>query len=229
MKNFTSLALVALSTNLLVGCVTGDNEQPEPIAFPRSCAERAVGDATLSDGEHTLFIAGNETMPWVAYCVDMSTAPIEYLTLPNGGAMTWSRYTAGGQSTGTDVETRFDKVRIDPITLKLDTSDQTFAVSTGSLMHLGTQEVTSMPLGVAMSCGGGSASAQVDVGGTPFHLENTFTIAGRAATGNASLWWSGQTIEMWADGDCGWVAPDFTPANPMNHAGDFLIKLTYKK
>lgn len=58
MKNLTSIALATL----LVGCVAGDNEapddpQPDPdaerVQFPKSCAQKAIGNATLPDGEYS--------------------------------------------------------------------------------------------------------------------------------------------------------------------------------
>ena len=235
MKKLSSLLLSLLATNALVGCI-GDNtepadpEVPDPqptvIPFPRSCAEVRQSHSWANDGRRTLFVDHDANKPWIAYCVDMDSSPKEYLNLP--GDMNFSRYTAGGRSPGTDVETRYDKVRIDPITLKVDISDQTFAISTGSLMHLGVTPVTSMPLGVAMSCGGGGASANVDLSGTPFLIEDKFATAGDVGhTGTAFVWWTNQNEEMWADGDCGWVGPDLVPANPMNNAGSFLIQLSY--
>jgi hypothetical protein len=228
MNKITSIALSLLSTNLLIGCAIGDNEVPEaPIAFPRTCAERAVGHAEAQDGTYTLFVEGDETMPWRAYCADMGEDAIEYLTLATSGAGTWSSYRAGGRSPGTDVDTRFDKVRIDPIKLVLDVNDLTFAVSTGSVNHLGGKAIDSMPLGVAMSCGGGSVGAQVDLQGTPFLLTGEFAIGGDAGnTGNADPWSTNQTMEMWADGDCGFVGPK--SINPMAPTGT-SIAVSYKK
>jgi hypothetical protein len=234
MKNFATLALSLFA----VGCI-GDNiepadpevpdQQPTVIPFPRSCAEVRQSHAWANDGPHTLYVDHDKARSWLAYCVDMDTSPKDYLTLPKGGDTNFSRYSAGGRSPGTEVETRYDKVRIDPLTLALDISDQTFAVSTGSLMHLGTTQVTSMPLGVAMSCGGGGASANVDVSGTRFEIVDKFATAGDVGhTGTAFVWWTGQNEEMWADGDCGWVGPELTPANPINNAGTFLISLTFR-
>jgi GON domain len=237
MKNFSTLLLSLLATNALVGCI-GDNtepadlevpdSQPTVIPFPRSCAEVRQSHSWANDGPHTLFVDHDQAKSWLAYCVDMDSSPKDYLTLPKGGDMNFSRYSAGGRSPGTEVETKYDKVRIDPLTLKLDISDQTFAVSTGSLMHLGVTEVTSMPLGVAMSCGGGGASANVSTEGTSFLIVDKFATAGDVGhAGSAFVWWTNQNEEMWADGDCGWVGPELVPANPMNNAGTFLIQLSY--
>jgi hypothetical protein len=253
MKNLASIALSTLFvTNLLAGCIGGDNAEPDsdsddqmepdqgsasqppaatPIEFPKTCAEAKVGIAAVHDGEHILYIDGDEQKPWSAYCVDMDTAsPKEYLTLLNAGQGTWSMYGAGGRSPGTDVRTVFDKVRIDPLTLKVDPSDITFSTSTGSLMHLGLTEITAMPLGVAMTCGAFGATASVDFTGTVFDvLDGQFSTAGDDvnAQGYAGLWPNGQVIEQWASGDCGYNAP--TNLDPMNPTGTSTIQLAYSK
>lgn len=230
MKNLTSFGLALLSSNLLVGCVMGDNDAP-PIPFPRSCAEVAASKPAATDGDQTLFVDHDQTKPWVAYCVDMaSDTPAEYLSLDPSGAGTWSKLVAGGSIAGTDVETRFDKIRIDPVTLKVDTSDLTFAVSSGSATLSTGAQVQSMPLGVGMTCGGGYSTAQIDIEGTPFTLPTDFSVAGDAgAKGHADLWSTNQTVEMWSDGDCAWVGPTAMPANPVNSAGGYIIQLTYSR
>ena len=146
---------------------------------------------------------GEVAKPWLAYCVDIQSSPKEYLTLPQAD-QSFSRYSAGGASPGTEVETKFDKVRIDPITLKIDIADLTFAVSTGSLVDPSGKTITSLPFGVGlMTCGGGYSTAQVNVTGTPFVLENKFAVSGDAgAHGNADPWSTNKVVEMWTDGDC---------------------------
>lgn len=226
MNKLTSLAVSALTANLMAGCM-GDN-QAAPIEHPQTCAELAQSKPKATDGEFTLFADGDEAKPWKAYCADLGTAnPKEYLTLIDG--ISFSEYLAGGSSPGTDVRTEYNKVRIDPLSFTLDTSDQTFAVSTGSLVDAAGKTVTSMPLGVAMSCGAGRAFAQVNLDGTPFVIEQYFTVGGDQSTmqGNADRWQTGVAIEMWADGNCGWIAPDGV-TDAMTGGAD-LIQLGYKK
>ena len=229
MKNLTTYALSTLFVSNLVACIGGDNLEPsladQPrVAFPSSCAEAAQGFEAPADGERTLFVDGEAQRPWRAYCADMTSAPIEYLTLPTNS--TWSMYRAGGRAIGSDVTTRFDKVRIDPVTLKLDITDTTFAVSEGSLTHIDGSKITEMPLGVAMSCGGGYATANVDVQGTPFLLTTDFATGGDAGhVGNADLWQNHDVMEMWADGDCGFVGP--TSLTNAMKAPQGSIVLTY--
>ena len=224
-NTLTRLALAALSTNLLVGCLSGDNLEGE-VAFPRTCAEAVQGRANANDGPRMLYVDGDEAKPWQAYCADVDGDAKEYLNAKDSPG-NYSMYRAGGQSPGTDVMTHYEKIRIDPINLRLDVTDQTFAVSTGSVMHLGSTKIESMPLGVAMTCGGGSAWAQVDVSDTPFIVVGSFQIDGNGAqTGHASPWHTNQVVELGADGDCGWVVP--TGLDPMK-AENTSIALSYEK
>ncbi len=225
MKKLTYFAVSALATNFLVGC--GDNTEPvddqeEPIEFPRTCAEVAVGHPLYGEGERTLYFNGDATKPWQAYCVDLKKDAKEYLTVRS----TWSVYSDGS---GDQVRTEYDKVRIDPLTLKLDTSDQTFAVSTGTLMLAGV-EVSSMPVGVALSCGFNPATAQINLEDTPFVIEDHFVKRGdNNVAGSASPWASNRTIEIWNEGDCSWTSPDLMSGAPINAAGGYLISLQYSK
>ena len=215
MKKLASL--FALSSLALVGCLDGDNQapptdEPDPVVtpriYPQSCAELAARDPGTADGDHLLYIGGDKTKKWKAYCVDMDTAAAKtYLTLPP--RMSWSEFQAGGRAVGVSVRTYFDKVRIDPIALTIDANDLTFAVSTGSVVHpISGDHIEAMPFGTSMTCGGGYATASVNVSGTPFYLVDNFAVSGDAgATGHAELWESRQTEEMWTDGDCGVIGP----------------------
>lgn len=217
----TKLAsLFALSSLALIGCVTGDNaeapaDDPDPVVTPRvypaSCAQLAARDPGTSDGEKRMYLDGDRDKPWKAYCLDMDSAsPKTYLSLP--ASMNWSEFQAGGRAVGVTVRTEFDKVRIDPATLTIDPDDLTFATSTGSIVHpTSGDHVEAMPFGIGMTCGGSYATANVSFEGTPFFLVDNFHVTGDAgATGHAELWWTGQTEEMWTDGDCGIVGPQGT-------------------
>jgi hypothetical protein len=94
-------------------------------------------------------------------------------------------------------------------------------------MHLGSTKIESMPLGVAMSCGGGTAYAQLDVSDTPFIVVGSFQIDGSGLpTGHASPWHTNKVVELGANGDCGWVAPTgLDPMKPENTG----IALAYQK
>ncbi len=237
MKNLIALASISAS---LVGCVTGDNNLPSPteddpaaerVEFPKTCAEKAIGNPNLPDGEYKLYLANDEQYQWSAWCVDLQSAsPKEYLTLPKGGDLNMSMYRAGGKSPGADVITKFDKIRVDPITLKVDMADLTFATSTGKVIHMGTTEIESMSLGLAMSCElGNAAFAQIDLTDTPFGIVNWFKHP--AGIGHAGLWESGQVIELSAEPDleCGWVAPSTIGYDaPLGMSSNWGLALTYR-
>ena len=122
-------------------------------ALPETCADIKIADPWAGDDDYTLYLDGNINKPWTAYCHDMAGTPREYVTLHNTGAgENFSQYTAGGASSGTDVRTSYTRIRIDPIDLTVDIADQTFAATTGSLIHSGGEQVDFMPFGVAMSC-----------------------------------------------------------------------------
>jgi hypothetical protein len=191
------------------GCVDGGAEQEAPNAYPRTCAEAARG-AEAADGRYKLYVDNDPSKPWGAYCADVGTSqPKEYLPVsdPNTGGNV-SVYRAGGRTSGTDVVTVYDMLRVDPIALTIDTNDKTFAVSHGSLTDPNGETISSLQLGVAMTCGGGYSWANVSTIGTPFTLTNQFALGGDpGVTGHAGLWPDNKVVEIWADGDCGWVAP----------------------
>ena len=125
---------------------------PPPPPPPATCQEIRSANPAAGDGSYVLHIGHDPAKGWTAFCHAMGTAPAEFLSLPHvGPGSNFSQYTAGGASSGTTVLTRYAKVRIDPASLLVDISDQTFSTSSGSLMN-GSTTVTSMPYGVAMSC-----------------------------------------------------------------------------
>ena len=193
---------------------------------PATCKEIQVATAAIVDQEYTLYIGGDETKPWTAYCKNMSTAaPLEYLTLlvPNENT---GQYKDGGASTGNTVTTTYQKVRIDPVTLALNASDQSFATSTGSLTHSDSgTAVTAMPLGVAMSCvrnDDSSGRARINLTGSKFHVTSQFASGGAQAgivNDNVVVTSAQQKVALKGGGYCGWFAPAGFPADPFNQNG----------
>jgi hypothetical protein len=186
-----------------------------------------VSQPSAPDGEYTLSVAGG---PASIYCADMAGSPKEYLTLQHtGGEANFARYTAGGASPGSDVTTHYAKVRINPSTLLVDIADQRFATSTGELTHSGSEQVTSMPYGVAMACDGAeSGAANVDLSGTPFSVApNKFTQGGYAASGTSAYSENNQVVDVTGGGYCGWSSPGSSIYNPINGAGGFQLNLVY--
>src|SRR6202000_388825 len=114
-----------------------------------------------------LYLGGSAGRPWTAFCHDDD----EYVTVT--ASANYGQYTASTKSPGSNVQTTYGKLRVDPSTLLVDISDQTSATSMRLLYHdpanNGSDAVTSMPLGVAMDCAGNNSAtgvAGVDLTGT---------------------------------------------------------------
>jgi hypothetical protein len=192
---------------------------------PATCADIRATSPDARDGEYLLYVQGEATRAWTAWCHDMAGTPTEYLTLARTGAQAnFSEYLAGDPSPGTTVRTHYTRLRINPTTLVVDTSDQRFSTSTGELLHDPTR-VTSMPYAVAMSCTGDAehpAEASIDLRGTPFAVrEGQFTLGGSGPFGDTSVQNGNQTLSMTGGGFCGWNAPRGS-FNPFNQNGGAL-------
>lgn len=230
-RTATSAMGVAGVLGGLVGCAvadaSGDDNLSTAVAgvvlTPTSCAAIAsASTGPLADGEYLLFTSGR---PWVAYCAGMaSSAPKEYVTLHRTNGANYAQYTAGGASPGTNVRTSYAKIRIDPSTLIVNTADQTFATSTGSLLHGNATAVTSMPYGVAMACDNqASGLANIDLQGTPFAIDRqAFVLVGTAAVGTPTFTADGQVVNLTGGGFCGYLEPAPGVFNPFNQNGGAL-------
>lgn len=84
---------------------------------PASCADIKAATPGAGNGTYRLHIGHDPAKPWWAFCHNMATSPAEYLSLQYVGTdQNFSQYTAGGAVSGTDVRTRYTKVRVDPAT-----------------------------------------------------------------------------------------------------------------
>jgi hypothetical protein len=243
--NLLSLAATSLIASLAIGCVDPgtdaplpaddattpvweDTSAPVPSFRPATCQEIVDHTPTADDGEYVLFIQGQADLRWKAFCADMQTAPREYLTLASGAGKNTAMYTAGGVSAGTTVTTVFEKVRVDPHSLAIDIGDTTFARSTGSLKHKGGIQVTDAPFGVAYTCSG-TAIANVDLSGTPFHAEDPFKKIG-AVTARYQVSTDTKSITTTVDGtDCGYISPEAPLGlDPIADTDRFVLRLAYR-
>ena len=203
--------------------------------FPASCAEVLVGAPGAPDGAYTLYAANDPARPWEAWCLDMDSIPKEYLTLVMTGEYdNFSSYVPGIWP-GSTVQTHYTRIRIDPYCFLVDISDQTFASSTGQLIHwYGSVLVTSMPYGTAMDCvapNSMSGRANIDLRGTPFAvLGLPFVFEGYGVNGSSTPSFDGQVVELTGGGYCGDARPVFGVwewAEPINGWGGFLLPLVY--
>jgi hypothetical protein len=200
--------------------MTPDTLPPPP---PSTCAEYKAQNPAAVDGAYTLYF--NHQQPWSAYCVGMSgSSPAEYLTLVNtGSGENFAQYTAGGARPGTNVVTSYYRVRIDPVTLVVDTSDQTFASSTGALTW-SSGSISSLGYAQAADCvawGSSTGLGNVDLRGTPFQVTTTpvptlnpaggiFSLGGFKAAGTATYSASNQVVSLTGGGYCGSIAAAWT-------------------
>ncbi len=198
---------------------------------PASCADVLVANTGAPDGDYTLYVGHASNKPWTARCVGMATTPKEYLTLVMVGAnQNYSMYLTGYFAGGTNTVTTYVKVRVDPATLMVDTSDQTFASSTGATT-INTTTVTSMSYAAGASCSpSASGPGNVDLRGTPFQAKTgIFVVDGNEKAGIAVYTNNNQTVDIHGGGTCGWCAAgaySFS-TGPTNGAGAFQLQLVY--
>ncbi|NJO17525.1 MAG: hypothetical protein HC877_17850 [Thioploca sp.] len=203
--------------------------------LPESCQDILTADPSASDGEYAIY---PERQIFPVYCHNMASGtPEEYLTLQNtGGNFNFSQYRAGGASPGTTVVTYYTKIRFHPDTLIVDTGDQTFAQSSGSLWHP-PKQVQWMPYGSAMDCLSNFSSSgrgNVDLTGTPFEVDDRFGIAGWRAAGSisdanqllstTSVAVSSQVVNLKGGGYCGWAS---IAGNVPPNSGGGQLQLKY--
>jgi GON domain len=200
-------------------------------AAPPNCAGVRASEHTTQDGEYTIFPLGRPGPVITVFCYGMRGTPKEYLSLRHtGSGQNFAQYTAGGAAPGTNVVTRYTKVRLDPtpvsvqpFVFRVNIADQTFSRSTGRLLH-GPDEVTSMPYAIGFDCaasGSATGRAQLDLRGTLFRVVNTFRVQGFHPAGRAAVGSNGQVARITGGGFCGWNAPaeTFNPYNT-NPLGD---------
>ncbi|MBT99588.1 MAG: hypothetical protein CL902_13335 [Dehalococcoidia bacterium] len=156
-----------------------------------------------------------------------SGTPTEFLTLLNvGGDYNFGQYTAGAAAPGTDVRTNYSKIRFDVASSLVDIGDQTFATSTGSLLHDGNP-VTSMSYATAMGCAGvDNGLANIDLTGLPFTVIDPFEAYG-GSPGSVSISSGNQIADITGGGWCGWFSPAPSWFAPNYSGGGFILDLGF--
>nr|MBC8281997.1 cadherin-like domain-containing protein [Chloroflexota bacterium] len=201
--------------------------------LPQSCGDILDLNPSAVDGTYTIY---PDSHNFDIYCHDMASgSPLEYLTLAKTTANdNFSLYPVGGASTGTTVRTDYTKLRLDTDNLVVDTGDQTFSASSGLISHSANTRpgvpVSSMPLGVAMSCIGGydsSGQANINLRGTSFKIDDTFTLAGWKAAGSAAFSGTKREVDVTGGGYCASNSVTGTPTPRYNDNGDFILDLAF--
>lgn len=137
LPRYLGFFILAVCTTILsvysgaIGCAgpVDDDAAVMTNEFPETCAEvqeNAVDEtgARPEDGTYTLYIDGDESLPWDAYCHNMRRSdPAEYLTVTEDDNYSQIR------NNDFIAETTYRRLRIDPITLEINPLDDTFATS----------------------------------------------------------------------------------------------------
>ena len=205
-----------------------DNQPPVIGVSPQTAQELAGLFPGTPDGAYTLYLNGDPAKPFNAYCHDMAGTPVEYITLVNtGGSTNRSQYLAGGAipvPPNSTVNTNWSKIRFNPLTLLVNTGDYLFSTSTGYISHQNTSRV---PFGTARDCynwGSSYGQANVDLRGTSFAVNDTWSLGGFQAAGTSNFSFNDQVVNVTGGGYCGWNHVTGT-GDPT--AGGFYLTLEY--
>ena len=216
----------------LVASFTVSAQVPAP-----DCAAIKEANPTAGDGTYIISPGGKT---FAVHCHDMAGNPREYLTLANTGP--GANYAAFGGEHGGVVErvtTAYTRVRLDPATLLVNVADQTFSSSAGADCCIGPTTIVAMPYAHASACRGDywdAGDANVDLTGTPFTVDDVFTLRGWNPLGSANgnyQWWDGavfpvqsQVVNLTGGGFCGGIGPTID-GGVFNQHGGFDLQLAF--
>jgi hypothetical protein len=192
---------------------------PSPTPRPSSCAMLKQQQPNAEDGTYTIYLQGKTAVS--LYCHNMANTPTDYLSLPaisSGGNFSLISYPEGA------IVTLYQKVRLNPSSLIIDTADRTFAVGAESLAGYsaisGEQQasypVTASDFAVATGCNRNQQNAplgraNIDLSGTPFVIgpEVSFTsYGGEVQEASSVVSEDGKTVNLAVNGRCGIIQPD---------------------
>lgn len=193
-------------------CIRGSC-MPRP-GFPQSCAEARA----TREGPVRLYLGNNCDQPYEAYCDDLESGPTTWLALPQGDAtfernFSFSRWQDNGNlgtnsAFGPGLITRFQRVRFEPESLRINVHDPRHATSDGWDYPNGL--LVDQLFGIAAECRNGpdpQARINVDLTGLPFRLVSEWLPRGADARGSIVAR-SDQRVEATVHGACGGTYPD---------------------
>jgi hypothetical protein len=200
-----------------------------------SCEAIRLAHHGLHDGDYTI---QSGTRSYTVYCVEMLEGPArEYLTLlatgPGKNFASW----AGEYQQPLDARlltTTYTRVRINPLSLKVATTDVSFAMSTAPVFGPGQMlySYNFASAGDCLSDGSQQGKANVDLTGTPFRITDSFRVDGWNPAGTVngvSVGWGGtlyvqsQVLNTTGGGFCGGT----TPMQPDSLQLEFMPSLTH--
>lgn len=192
--------------------------------LPASCAEAQTKLGLHVDSNVQIDIDGAGPSPsFVVYCRNMATStPKEYLelksTLKSGAASSnFSMWGMGGNcNCPPNPKRTFDRVRLQVPALRINTTDVTFSTrdpatvtACETLASANCQADAHMGFGEAASCVANDdtgGSANIDLRGTPFHIDPsaTFVGTGFAPGGSATPDVTRKQVNLTGGGACGY-------------------------
>jgi hypothetical protein len=135
------------------------------------------------------------------------------LSVPSTGGSNVSKFAIGGYCTGcaSDFVRQFTRVRLRVPDLTVLTNDVTYASALAACGN-GFCQGTNLQWGMAGSCvtnNDSSGTANIDLTGTPFHLDTSakFFQTGSMPAGSASVSMDRKTVSITGGGACGWTEP----------------------
>ncbi len=170
--------------------------------LPITCAQIWQANPVAQSGNYTLYADGLAAQPWQAYCQAGTPTPTAYLNLSGENFSAFSRL--GGVTT-----TRFTRVRIDEMTLRLAANDYTHATFTGTAYYPWfNQNVTKVPFGATLACSGDASESRVDLTGTGLQLDQAQCRSSAPSHATGTTWvgtvMSASSVCRWASlQDCG--------------------------
>ena len=207
-------------TPIITPTITLPTPTSTPVRPPTSCAQLRALNATIGDGEQTIYLRGDAALPMTVYCHDMAGNPRDYLTLPNnGGGFNYAliAYPEGA------LTTHYQKVRLDPLTLIIDASDHTFATTlepVSGYTVFSADEAERYPVlwsdyGRAEGCSRNISTAplgaaNIDLTGTDFALAQSvnFVVGGIGVQNPlVDVSANGRIVNLRVDGRCGQIYP----------------------
>jgi hypothetical protein len=178
-----------------------------------SCAAIHLTMPAAPDGPYVIDPDGDGPIrSFRVWCADMATTPAEYLELPAQTAANFATYASGGGCTCPPSTRVWQRVRIDPATLVVETSDRRFSTFLGDTACIETLNCVhgrKLNWGMAGSCvtnGDRSGRGNLDLTGTELHvaLPIDLAIGGFAANGFGTYPGDGKTVSTEGGGFCGW-------------------------